>query len=173
MSETNRNREQSEVFKRGIREGRREESLGRVETVQNWLLIQQFDFIEAIWEHDEDVTAVTDRISSGMAKVLLGEDDSFEVVEKWNRPESIAVFCKQQLNALEDDPHKIMKHAAASFFDELTDVIVSTTENDLTEAEYVAAIHYLTLRWARFFLGMSFDTQDTILAERPQEQTAK
>lgn len=116
-------------------------------------------------ETDESVVEAT----AEFARRMLGKDPTFVAVPGWNRPGSIDKFVAKYVGSSETDPEEILKHFAAAFLDEATEVVAAAASEDPSEWRW--QLDALVLDYSRLLMGVppSVDTGAEVPAVDPNQ----
>ena len=146
--------------------------LGDPEVLDSLLEFWSAEFVERL-QKGKPAEDVTRTIASRLGRILLGKNENYEPVRKWNSPGGIDTFCKELFKLRDKTPAAVMYHTVLTFFDALSDLIVEAGAPDFLEETWQVKRKQLITKYTFIFRGVSPEQVVTYLMgnEQNEQQT--
>lgn len=128
--------------------------LGSPEVLDSLLEFWSAEFVERL-QKGQPAASVTRKIASRLGRILLGKDEAYEPVYRWNEPGGIDEFCKRLFQFQDKTPAAVMYHAVLTFLDGLIDLVVEAGGAWFLEETWQTKRKQLITKYAYIFRGVS------------------
>lgn len=148
-----------------------ENYLGSPEVLDALLEFWSAEFVERLRKF-KDTKKTTQSIASRLGRILLGKDEVYVPVPKWNEPGGIDSFCKNLFKFRDKTPAAVMYHTMLTFLDGLVDLIMEAGAPEFLEETWQTKRKQLITKYTYIFRGVSpGQVVEHLMEEQNEQQT--
>jgi hypothetical protein len=163
------NRDEKGMFGESLSAATKDNYLGDPEVLDSLLEFWSAEFVERL-QDGATASAIASTISSRLGRILLGKNEEYSPVRKWNAPGGIDVFCKDLFKLRDKTSAGVMYHTVLTFFDALCNLIVEAGSPEFLEETWQTKRKQLITKYSYIFRGVSPDQVAIYLMEEQNEQ---
>lgn len=149
-----RDLDDKDMFGASLAAATKESYLGDPVVLDALLEFWSAEFVEQI-QRGKPAAETARRIASRLSRILLGKNESYSPIRKWNAPGGIDVFCKDLFKLRDKTSAAVMMHTVLTFFDALCDLIVEAAAPGFLEETWQTKRKQLITKYSYIFRGVS------------------